>query len=54
MVHYLATIRYPPKSAKEFGKKFLEVSKLKPPDWLKVKLVFSIEDSTLKVMPYMK
>lgn len=48
MVDYLATLRYPPKSAKEFGKKFLEVSKIKPPDWLKVKLAYSTADGTLK------
>ena len=48
MVHYLAILRYPTKAANEFGKKFLELTKIKPPDWLKVKLVFSTVDGTLK------
>ncbi|MFX1355904.1 MAG: hypothetical protein ACFFA8_01345 [Promethearchaeota archaeon] len=48
MVDYLATITYPSKAAKEFGKKFLELSKIKPPDWLKIKLVYSTVDGKLK------
>lgn len=48
MVDYLATIRYPTTLAKEFGKKFLELSKTKGPDWLKVKLVYVTADGKLK------
>jgi hypothetical protein len=48
MVDYLVTIRYPAKAAKEFGKNFLELSKMKPPDWLKIKSVYSTVDAKLK------
>jgi hypothetical protein len=48
VVDYLATIRYPAKVAKEFGKKFLELSKSKSPDWFKVKLVYVTVDGKLK------
>ena len=48
MVYYLSTIRYPPKIAKEFGKKFLELTKMKAPDWLKVVHAFVVSDGMLK------
>lgn len=47
MVYYLATLKYPIKEAKEFGKKFLEFTKMKSPDWLKVKHAFVTADGKL-------
>ena len=48
MVYYLGTIKYPTKVAKEFGKKFLELTKMKSPDWLKVVHTFAVADGKLK------
>ena len=48
MVYYLVTIKYPTKVAKEFGKKVIELTKTKPPDWLKVVHIFAVADGKLK------
>jgi hypothetical protein len=48
LVYFLATIKYPTKVAKEFGKKFLELTKMKTPEWLKVVHAFSVPDGLLK------